>query len=145
MYFSKFDIETNKSQIENLKILEQIICTDKLPWFSFNFDYKNKPFYGTLTKGKFDIIPVVDGRNSFVPVISGVISNGNRSIVTIKMRMHYAIILILIFMFSFLSVILYTEPISITNLFLIIFVIYIIYEYKTQCKKSKLELMQKLK
>lgn len=92
MYFNKFDIKTNKNQSENIEILQNIICTDKLPWFSFNFDDKNKPFFGKIKENIFDILPVINGRNSFVPVLKGVVTNEIKSTIKVKMRLHFSVI-----------------------------------------------------
>lgn len=140
MYFNKFDIETTNSQAENIEILEKIICTDKLPWFSFSFVYKDKPFLGTITKNVFDILPVIKERNSFVPVIKGEVTNNKNSTVKVKMRLHAIVI---IFLLCFTTMILYSFRADGNNRGLIILpIVYglVIYEYIKQSKKYRLEL-----
>jgi hypothetical protein len=139
MYFNKFDIETTNSQIENIEILERIICTDKLPWFSFSFDFRNKPFFGIITDNLFDISPVIKGRNSFVPVLKGEVTNDFKSTVKVKMRLHLLVILFLLFI---TTLILYSLLTDLNNGGLIILPIaygLITYEYLKQSKKYKIE------
>jgi hypothetical protein len=139
MYFNKFDIETTNTQSENVEILKSIICTDKLPWFSFNFDYKNKPFVGTITENKFEILPVIKGRNSFVPILKGEVTNDIKSIVKISMRLH---LLVIIFLLFITTLILYSLRTDLYNGGLIILLTvygFITYEYIKQSKKYKIE------
>lgn len=144
MYFTKFYIQTARQQAENIKKIEQILCTDKLPWFSFNFDYKNKPFIGSISDNKFKIIPVIDGRNSFVPVIIGEISNDDQSIITIKMRLHYSIMFILLFM-TLTFLLLFILDNNYSSIFILsITFLYTIYESFKQIKKYKTEISKYL-
>ena len=97
-YFNKFKIETDKKRSENIDKLREFVCTDKQPIISFNFDFKGKPFYGTVTETKFDIMPVIEGRNSFVPVLKGEIIGDNPSLIVVKMRLHLIVIAFIIFL-----------------------------------------------
>jgi hypothetical protein len=92
MYFNSFKIETDKNKSENINKLKEFVCTDKQPFISLNFDFKGKPFFGTITDNKFDIMPVIEGRNSFVPVMKGEIIGDNQSVVIVKMRLHSVVI-----------------------------------------------------
>jgi hypothetical protein len=98
MYFNKFQIETNKKRSENIDTLKEFVCTDKQPIISFNFDYKGKPFCGTITQNKFDIMPVIEGRNSFVPVLKGEIIGDTSSLIVVKMRLHLLVISFILFL-----------------------------------------------
>jgi len=142
MYFNKFDIETNNSQSENITTLESSVCTKNLPWLSFKFDYENKPYFGKINNNTFEIVPVIKGRNSFVPVIFGIISEGNASIVSVKMRMHYAVISILLFMITVVFFTMIEEGLNIGLVILILFLIWTIMEYLEQYKICKNELQK---
>lgn len=96
VYFNKFKIETEKKRSENIDKLREFVCTDKQPIISLNFDFKGKPFFGTVTESKFDIMPVIKGRNSFVPVLKGEIIGDNPSIIVVKMRLHFLVITFII-------------------------------------------------
>jgi hypothetical protein len=140
MYFNKFDIKNTNSLRQNITTLENNVCTNSLPWFSFKFDYENKPYYGKLINDTFEIVPVIKGRNSFVPVIIGKINDGNPSIINVKMRMHYAVILILLFIlttsfFAFIS-----KDINIGIIVLLLFTTWTSMEYVEQYKKCKKDL-----
>lgn len=97
MYFTKFKIETNKKRSENIERLKQIVYTDKLPIIFSSFDFKGKPFWGTIKDNKFDIIPVIKGRNSFAPVIKGEVCEDDQSVIIVKMRLHLFVIAFIIF------------------------------------------------
>ena len=92
MYFNKFEIKTNNTKVENIEKLRKIVYTDKLPTTALNFDYKGKPFVGEITNETFDIMPVIEGRNSFIPVMKGEIIGDNQSTILVRMRLHLFII-----------------------------------------------------
>lgn len=98
MYFNKFQIETDKKRSENIDKLKELVCTDKQPIISFNFDFKGKPFFGIVEETKFDIMPVIEGRNSFVPVLKGEIIGDNSSLIVVKMRLHFLVISFILFL-----------------------------------------------
>lgn len=98
MYFYKFQIETDNQRSENIDKLKEFVCTDKQPIISFKFDFKGKPFFGTITENKFDIMPVIEGRNSFVPVLKGEIIGENSSLIVVKMRPHFLVISFILFL-----------------------------------------------
>ncbi|MBP6411333.1 MAG: hypothetical protein KA313_09555, partial [Pseudarcicella sp.] len=136
---------TSENQSENIEILQNIICTDKSPWFSINFDYKNKPFIGKINKNVFDILPVIKKRNSFVPVLKGVVTNEIKSTIKVKMRLHFSVILFLLFVTTLILCSLRTD---LNNGGLIILPIvygFVIYEYLKQSKKYKIEIEKHFK
>lgn len=102
MYFTKFTIETSKTKSENIDKLKELICIDKQPVVSFNFDFKGKPFFGTIEDNKFDIVPVIEGRNSFAPIMKGEVIGNNQSIIVVKMRLHFLVIAFIILISLFI-------------------------------------------
>jgi hypothetical protein len=55
-----------------------------------------KKFAGHFNDNVFEIRPIVEGRNSFLPMIKGTVyDEGNRRIVIVQMRLHLVIILFL--------------------------------------------------
>ncbi len=146
MYFNKFEIETTNSQSENIEILERIICTDKLPWFSFSFDFKNKPFFGSIKENLFDIMPVIKGRNSFVPVLKGEVSNDLKSSVKVKMRLHLSVIIFVLWITTLILYYSFQRKFDYSGLvFLTIIYSFTIYEYFKQSKKYKIEFEKNFK
>lgn len=140
MYFNSFKIETDKNKSENIDKLNELVCTDKQPLISFNFDYKGKPFFGAITDSKFDIMPVIEGRNSFVPVMKGEIIGDNKSVVIVKMRLHYSVIT---FIIGITLVVLWTMKSDLQNGGLIVLpVLYLatVFLYLRESKKYKMKL-----
>jgi hypothetical protein len=137
LYFNKFQIETNKKRSENIDKLKEFVCTDKQPIISFNFDFKGKPFFGTIKETKFIIMPVVEGRNSLVPVLKGEIIGDKSSLIVVKMRLHFIVISFILF---FTILIIWSLLINMNNGGLIVLpVIYsaIIFFYLRESKKYK--------
>jgi hypothetical protein len=141
MYFQKFEIQTENCLSENLKILDTIVCIKKMPILSFNFDYENKPFWGKIKGNEFGIIPAIEGKNSFMPIIQGKISDEAKSKITITMRLHMIMIFIL-FLFLGLIIILLQDGEMIFGLIpLFLFIGFGIFEYLRLSKiyRNKLE------
>lgn len=103
VYFNKFRIETDKSRSEITQRLREFVCTDKQPLISFHFDFKGKPFYGKVTGTKFDIMPVIEGRNLFVPVLKGEIIGDNSTVIVVKMRLHLLVIFFILLLTILIS------------------------------------------
>ena len=143
MYFSKFHIDNGKDANSNLKTLSNIVCTDSLSWFSFNLDYKNKPYYGQINKYKFEIIPTAY-EGVFAPVIFGEIRNTKHNQIIFKIRMHYASLIILLFMVCASTITFFDQSFRLYNiLFLIYFIISLVIYIKesNKCKKALNELL----
>src|ERR1700748_2338620 len=56
----------------------------------------DKPYLGTVEAGRFRIVPVVDYRNSFIPIVTGrVFVEKGRTYIRVSMQPH---VLVLIFL-----------------------------------------------
>ena len=61
-----------------------------------------RPYNGTVKGTEFKILRTVKGRNSFRPVISGVIvPDSTGSVIAVKMRLHLSVIIVIIAWCSF--------------------------------------------
>lgn len=67
--------------------------TENYSGFRFdNYSKSSKLFVGKVGERTFDIRPVYQGRNSFIPYVHGVIeSSAVGSKITLTMRLHYAV------------------------------------------------------
>lgn len=87
--------------------------TENYSGFRFdNYSKSSKLFVGKVGERTFDIRPVYEGRNSFIPYVQGIIeSSATGSKVTLTMRLHYAVAVGLTAMVAFMiySVIKYRE------------------------------------
>lgn len=135
MYFNQFKIETDKTQLENIEILETFVCKDIQPLVAFHFDFKGKPFFGSISENKFDILPVIEGRNSFVPVLKGEIIGDSKSVIVVKMRLHLLVIVFIVFI-TLLILLSLLKNIHNGGLYVLSFMyIFVFYMYWKESKK----------
>lgn len=140
MHINSFTIPSNKTEAENIETLKGIVFTEPLRWFYHIGHFKGKLFWGSVTGNTFKVMPVIAGRNSFLPVIKGEITPGNLSIVVIKMRPHYALIALFAFVTLFILATMLQKPDN--GGFFVLPVVYIISAllYQRECKKVRLTL-----
>lgn len=94
-------IKTTFTEAEILNRLSSNI--EKQPEsFAFKRLKSDKFFMGKLENNKFKIHQIIKGRNSFIPIIQGHITRNTTGCdIKIKMRLHLAVILILLWMITF--------------------------------------------
>jgi hypothetical protein len=109
-----------------------------------NYTRSSKPFVGKVSETTFDIRPVFEGRNSFIPFVHGVIEKGaTGSRVTLTMRLHYvvAIFLTLLTCLMIFSIIRYHELFGI--LFILFVYVMTISFFNIEYKKTR-RILQKI-
>ena len=87
-----------------------------------NYSKSSKRFVGKLGERTFDIRPVFEGRNSFIPFVHGIMeSSATGSKITLSMRLHYVVAIVLTAMIAFIifSVTKYREPSGLLFIFFI--------------------------
>ena len=112
-------------------------------------------FKGKITNDAFKVIPVISGRNSFIPQISGTITpylNGSQ--IYVRFKMHIIIIIFFIAMFTFVG---YETMLSINKdiglnqstdadfippVVMLCIIVFGIVEFKSQCRRAKDKLIE---
>lgn len=140
MHFNSFTIPTNKTEAENIETLNNIVFTEPLRWFYHIGHFKGKPFWGSIHGNRFKVMPVIEGRNSFLPVITGEVSPGNQSKVVVNMRPHWAIITLFAFGTLFVMATMLQKPDN--GGFWVLTILYgiSISIFWHECKKAKAQL-----
>ena len=89
---------------ENLRRLNEVIEPEKnFRWTGIFASKDHKPYEGTLKENEFKIRRILHYRNSFQPVIEGVIDEKvDGSTIKIKMRLHLLVIGFMIVWFIFM-------------------------------------------
>ncbi|MGN6645006.1 MAG: hypothetical protein ACTHJT_00640 [Cytophaga sp.] len=126
--------------------LHTIVYTDKLPLLNltFSLDFKGKPFFGKINSDTFDIMPVIEGRNSFAPVMKGEITGENPSRVLIKMRLHIAVIIFLTLITLFILATAISNPQNGGLVILPIIYLFVIYMYVKESNKYRRKIEDEL-
>lgn len=94
---------TKLSKQEVLNRLYSAIDTDSLWTLNFWKTCDDKDYFGDIDDDSFSIVRRIRGRNSFLPVILGDITEGDDStIISVTMRLH---IMIMIVFFAIVSII----------------------------------------
>jgi hypothetical protein len=136
--YKKLVVYSSASRETVSEILRQVVE----PYVGFRFDRYSKsakPYVGKVGEKTFSIRPIFSGRNSFIPRIVGTIDNAEKgSRVTLTFRLHYVVIVALLWIIGFIifSVLKYGE----TSALLFVLLIFVMtvgffnYEYrKTKC------------
>ena len=104
--FKAITLKTTLSKSKVIELLNSNIGVFKKFSFKNSKNNSNKLFYGKIISDeKFEIFQITQGRNSFIPVVKGII-NGNEieTKIDIKMRFHLIILAVILFFIGFLSI-----------------------------------------
>ncbi len=94
--YKSVTIKTNLSKEEIIHRLDRIVSR-KYIWRQKNRD--DKEFYGTIQNDKIKIARYVQGRNSYLPRITGVIERKtDGTYLSLKMKLHPLVILVMLFL-----------------------------------------------
>jgi hypothetical protein len=99
----EFNLETNLTEEEVANRIKNIIETRKSDFVIFKNKF-SKPYSGYIRNNKFEIKRNIEGRNSFVPNICGIIVvEKNKIVINIKMKLDEIVVGFSIFWLSFVS------------------------------------------
>jgi hypothetical protein len=100
--FDKFIISSNLNVSEATIRLKDSVMPYK--WYD-NPPDSSKLYFGKVSEGNFRIFPIIKkGRNSFIPFVYGQIQNNETgSTISVEMRLHNAVMLVLLFFLCLLS------------------------------------------
>lgn len=104
--FMAITLKTKLSKSNVIELLDSNTSVFKKFSFKNLKNNSNKLFYGKIIGDKkFEIFQIIKGRNSFNPLIKGII-NGDEieTKIDIKMRFHLIIIAIILFFIGFLTI-----------------------------------------
>ena len=100
--FRKIVISSSLTEVELLNRLSEMVDLEKSV-FSLKYANPSKKYVGKVEGKTFKIYRKIKGRNSFIPIIQGtIIDNIAARNIKINMRLHFAVILFLLWVSGFL-------------------------------------------
>ncbi len=94
--FRKIIIISSLTETELISRLSKIVDLKKKT-FSFSNPDPAKQYVGKIESRQFKIHRIIKGRNSFIPIIQGnIINNLSTRSIELKMRLHFIVILFLL-------------------------------------------------
>ena len=142
LLFRATNIISNLTETELLRRLSDIVGPER-KIFNFNYSNPDKQYVGKIEGHKFKIYRIVKGRNSFIPIIQGnIVDNLKERNIEIKMRLHWVVILFLLWISGL--IVYYLLKLNDKNGLIFLGLIYgmTIFFFNQECNKSIRDLKQ---